>query len=170
MTESRWGVEEACDYKVINGVARLDFKDYTLQLIVIPYRHYGQIEGMDSVLLYEKGLLETFVTDRPYRCTESKDSGFWSRGPMTQQSLADYLAVAIKVETSLFEGKSRGEIEEDRFSRDYWELCRIIMETHVLKNRLHAGNFPVFQGGPDRFIERVGSLENEYFRKFLVRP
>lgn len=156
------------NYNHVRGLVRLDFTDGT-DLIVIPRRKYGQIEDLDSILLYQRSVLEALATEGEYGCSDYTEIGFWSSGKITQPQLANYVTVAVKIHNELFNRKNRGEIDEKTWDRDYWEFCRIIMETLVINNQLKEGRARVLAENPNRFVSQLGISERDSNNYHLVR-
>ena len=141
------------EYKEISGTAELKFTDGS-HLLLVPYRNWGNIEGFDSALLYQSGTLEALATDRPSRYSRPEESGFWSKGQITQQQLAEYLTAAAQVGRQVYDDYQTKN-DEDTWRNQFWEFWRITSESGMLRESLKEGRKIVFEKNPGRFRYRI---------------
>lgn len=142
------------EYRERSGTAELKFTDGS-QLLLVPYRHYGNIEGFDSALLYQSGTLEALATDRPSRYSKPEESGFWSKGQINQQQLAEYLTVAAQVGSQVFEDYLAKKIDENTWRNQFREFWRITSESGMLRESLKEGREQVFDKNPGRYKDII---------------
>ena len=138
------------EYGLRNRDAELKFTDNS-HLLLVPYRHYGGIEGFDSALLYKSRVLEALATDRPTRYSMPEDSGFWSAGNIFQPQLAEYLTVAAQVAQQVYKDHEAKKITQDLWSNRFQEFWLITKEMNPLKELLKREKVRIFGEKPKRF-------------------
>jgi hypothetical protein len=141
-------------YEEIYPNARVEFKDNS-SLVLVPFRKYGPCEGMDSVLLYQGGTLEALAQERISHYWKQEDTGFWSKGKITQQQLADYWNTTAKLGKKFYDDYGAKKISEDDWRNKFWELWIISMEGWVTRDSLQKGILRVFDKNPGRYRERI---------------
>jgi hypothetical protein len=137
---------QVTEYKERDGIAELKFGDGS-QLFLVPYRNWDNIEGFDSALLYQTGTLEDLATDRPSRYSRPEESGFWSKGKISQQQLAEYWNVAREIGIQVYEDYQAKKIDEDTW--------RITSEGGVTWRALEKGEERVFEQNPGRYRDQI---------------
>ena len=145
---------DVTEYHARDGTAELIFKDGS-QLMLYPYRNWGNIEGFDSAVLYQNGTLEALATDRPSRYSKPEESGFFSKGKITQQQLAKYWNTATKIGRQANKDFDAGKINEDIWHQQFWEFWRITSEGRFTRKALEKGDKQVFEENPNRFDDRI---------------
>ena len=145
---------QVTEYRERSGAAELKFVDGS-HLLLVPYRNWGNIEGFDSALLYQSGTLEALATDRPSRYSKPEESGFWSKGQISQQQLAEYLTVAAQVGRQVYDDYQAKKIDENTWRNQFWEFWRITSESGMLRESLREGRKRVFEKNPERYKERI---------------
>ena len=145
---------QVTEYRERNGTAELKFADGS-HLLLVPYRHWGNIEGFDSALLYQSGTLESLATDRPSRCSKPEERGFWSRGSISQQQLAEYLTIAAQVGRQVYDDYDAKKIDENTWLNQFWEFWKITSESGTLRKSLKEGKEKVFDKNPGRYRDRM---------------
>src|SRR3989338_7524761 len=119
-------------HREINGNVGLEFEDNSY-LLLVPYRNYGNIEGFDSAVLYQNGVLAALATQRSSRYSKPEESGFWSRGSISQQQLAQYLTAAIELGKRVSDERIDVNKETDCNDwSDFWEFWKITIESNTL--------------------------------------
>ncbi|MFA5797217.1 MAG: hypothetical protein WC916_04235 [Candidatus Woesearchaeota archaeon] len=148
------------EYRERNGTAELKFTDGS-QLILFPYRNWGNIEGFDSAVLYQGETLEALATERPSRYSRPEESGFWSKGTISQQQLAEYLTVAAQVGKQVYDDYEAKKIDEDTWRNQFWEFWIITSKSWMLLDSLKEGKKKVFNKNPGRYKDSI----EEYSKK-----
>jgi len=148
------GKLQVTNYGERGEVAELKFPDGS-DLILVPYRNWGNIEGFDSALLYQSGLLEALAIDRPSRYARPEESGFWSRGKISQQQLAEYWNSAVQVGREVYDNHINGKIDEKTWANQFWGFWRITSEGWITREALQEGRERVFAEKPMRFKDRI---------------
>lgn len=145
---------QVTEYRERSGIAELKFGDGS-HLVLVPYRNWDNIEGFESALLYQTGNLEALATDRTSRYSGLEDSGFWSKGKISQQQLAEYLTVAAQVGGQIYNDYDAKKIDENTWANKFWEFWRIISESIRLRDSLKEGREKVFEKNPGRYRDSI---------------
>ena len=145
---------QVTEYRERSGTAELKFEDGS-NLLLVPYRNWGNIEGFDSALLYQAESLEALATDRPSRYSKPDESGFWSKGKISQQQLGEYLDVASQVGRQVYDDYQAGKIDEPTWRNQFCEFWRITSGSGVLRESLKEGRERVFEQNPGRYRDQI---------------
>ena len=145
---------QVTEYRERSGTAELKFADGS-HLLLVPYRNWENIEGFYSALLYQSGTLEALATDRPFRYSRPEESGFWSKGQITQQQLAEYLTVAAQVGRQVYDDYQVKKIDENTWRNQFWGFWRITSESGMLRESLKEGKERIFEKNPARYKDRI---------------
>lgn len=145
---------QVTEYRERIGIAELKFVDGSY-LLLVPYRNWGNIEGFDSALLYQSGTLEALATDRPSRYSRPEESGFWSRGKISQQQLAEYWNTARAVGNQVYEDYQAKKIDEETWRQQFCGFWIITSEGGITRQALEKGQERVFEKNPGRFKDRI---------------
>jgi len=142
------------EYYVKGGSAKVTFSDGS-DLVLIPYRNWGNIEGFDSAVLYQSGVLEALATERPSRYARHEESGFWSKGRVTQPQLAEYWNTAVTAGNRVYEEYNARRITEDDWVNKFWEFWMISHKGWITRQNLEQEQERVFDRNPGRFEESI---------------
>lgn len=145
---------DVLEYRVRGGIAEITFQ-YGFELRLVPYRNWGNIEGFDSAILYHKGSLEALATERPSRYSRPEESGFWSKGKITQQELAKYWNAAVQIAKQVYDDYSAGKIDEDAWMRQFWSFWIIATSGWITRTALEEGRERVFDKKPERISDKI---------------
>ena len=136
------------------GDAQVEFNDDST-LILIPYRNWGNIEGFNTALLYRARSLEALATDRLYRYSTDEESGFWSKGNITQQQLEQYWKIARQIGEQKFESYKEKKIDERTWLNNFWGFWKITSEGHNTIIALQEGTLRVFETKPSKWNDQI---------------
>ncbi|GEM_PF-7033237 len=140
-------------YKEGDGVA-VKFADGS-HLVLVPYRNWGNIEDFDFALLYQSGTLEALATVRPSRYSSFEERGFWSKGQISQEQLAEYLTAAAQKGSQVFDDYFTKKIDEKAWLNQFCEFWRITSESGMLRESLKKGRERVFEKKPGKYKDRI---------------
>lgn len=107
-------------------------------------------DGLHSAALYIQGRLEARVYDRPHNGQRTEDTGFWTRGSITQQEFSVYYSQAITYGEALERSYAKGmiSIDEWEISPNYETACKMLKQCTVLEASLRKGTLNIFNQDP----------------------
>ncbi len=142
------------NYGYSNNTAVFDFDDNS-KLLMVPYVDRTRIAGLACVALYKDRLLGAIGIDAPYKFMDKKDSGFWTKGSVTQRELSEYMKLAIAITNDLFDAYMGGKIGEQEFERKYRNLYVIADYSRQYQGKLEMGNERIFPEKPSGFGDSI---------------
>ncbi len=137
-----------------SGNARIRFND-GVELILTPYRNWENIEGLDNAALYKNNKLEALVVVRPSRYAKEEESGFWSKGEVSQQQLAGYWNAAVEIGNQKRDEYFQDKIDENTWRDNFWGFNKIITEGWVARGVLEEGKKRVFSKKPKMIPDEI---------------
>ena len=136
------------------GNAKVEFSDGST-LILIPYRNWSTMEGFNTALLYRNKSLEALATDRRSRYSTYEESGFWTKGNITQQQLEQYWKIARQIGEQKFESYKNKKIDEQPWLNNFRGFWIITSEGYNTIRALQEGTLRVFETKPSKWNDQI---------------